>query len=160
MNSPDKWSVRLNELAHGLRGDHRWSQALVAATSRLIDGPATRVDAGINASGTGKCEELDEEYREWAYEKPGYCSWLDESSERRVMADLEAIGTAPLQTMSAPSVPGDVRRELGRLAEGYSVLERLCRSELVAELNSHGVRRTWRDPGSRRLLSTSRLEPD
>ena len=65
--------------------------------ARLFDGPATRVFVGINPGGTGKSEELDEEYREWAYEKPGYCAWLDERWERR-RGGLYAIGASPLQT--------------------------------------------------------------
>ena len=49
--------------------------------ARLFDGPAARVFVGLNPGGTGKSKELDEQYRKWPYEKPGYCAWLDEKWE-------------------------------------------------------------------------------
>ena len=91
--------------------------------ARLFDGPATRVFVGINPGGTGKSEELDKEYREWAYEKPGYCAWLDGEvgeTQRRTLRDWRLA----TPDESASSVPGDVRRELGRHAEEYSVFQR------------------------------------
>ena len=111
----------------------------------LFDGTTTRVFVGLNPGGSGESEELDKEYRKWAYEKPGYCAWLDEGWEKRGGGSYPA-GTEPHQKSAHKAFQamyGDVWQDILRSTPCLNVVPFRTPSREKLPCGAWGVAQPW-----------------